>query len=85
MANKRVTRGTENIPSEATSKGGMNESTPAQQRERADERLQRAHKELDSGPKIGEMGEYLPAAYLKTRTVVENKVAKKITLTVIDR
>lgn len=46
------------IPAEAAMKGGLNESTPAEQRAPV-----RADIAMSDGPRMGEKGEYLPATY----------------------
>jgi len=56
MANAKIGE----IPAEANSKGGLNESTPKEQR--APEGAP-----LSNGPKRGEKDEYLPASYKTTR------------------
>ena len=47
------------IPPEANLKGGLNESTPVEQR-----KPDAPQKDLDEGPKRGSKDEYLPASYV---------------------
>lgn len=57
MSNKKSAKAGPDIPAEAKSKGGVNES-PSQ-----DEKTVDRSGDLDGGPNRGEAGEYLPASY----------------------
>jgi hypothetical protein len=56
--------GRASIPAEASRQGGLNETTPAEQRARKSN----TELELSSGPKIGPNDEYQPASYEITHT-----------------
>lgn len=68
------------IPAAALSRGGLNEAPPADQRAPA-----KAPSKLDDGPRRGDAGEYLPAAYKTSFTVGKGKDAKTHDLVRIDR
>lgn len=65
MANATPVTGRASIPSEANSKGGINETTPP------DQRVPTSRSPLTEGPDIGERGEYKPALYKQEIIVTE--------------
>ena len=82
MANANPVTGRANIPSEANSKGGINETTPP------DQRVPTSRSPMSEGPDIGALGEYKPAMYKQEIVVVpetESSPAKVRTIIREDR
>lgn len=79
MANAIPVTGRASIPKEASSNGGINETTPPEQRKP----VSPTESNLSSGPQIGAKDEYLPASYKQEFVVAATVERPAVTHTLI--
>lgn len=81
MADAIPVTGRASIPSEANKKGGLNETTPPEQRKPTSDAP------VSENPLLGDNGEYLPATYnvIHTSAVAEGRPPRDIVLVRTDR